>query len=75
MIDWGEFLLPKIRNPGSLGWLANEVSRLMDAIGGERSRRTFFWPGGSAQPVEKAQSRQGNPRKSKPFSLIFFAPV
>jgi hypothetical protein len=30
---------------------------------------------GSAQPVEKAQSRQGNPRKSKPFSLIFFAPV
>jgi hypothetical protein len=22
MIDWGEFLLPKIRNPGSLGWLA-----------------------------------------------------
>jgi hypothetical protein len=22
MIDWREFLLPKIRNPGSLGWLA-----------------------------------------------------
>jgi hypothetical protein len=32
-------------------------------------------PGGSAQPLEKAQNGQGNPRKSKPFPLIFFAPV
>jgi hypothetical protein len=29
-----------------------------------------FWPGGSPQPLEKAQNRKGNPRKSKPFSLI-----
>jgi hypothetical protein len=33
-----------------------------------------FLPWGSAQPIEKARSRQENPRKSKPFSLIFFAP-
>src|SRR5215469_4659296 len=28
--------------------------------------------GGSAQPFEKAQNGQGNPRKSKPFPLIDF---
>jgi hypothetical protein len=28
-------------------------------------------PRGSAQPLEKAQKRQENPRKSKPFPLIF----
>jgi hypothetical protein len=31
------------------------------------------WPRGSAQPIEKAQFRQENPRKSKLFSLIGFA--
>jgi hypothetical protein len=40
-----------------------------------RARRMIFLPGGSAQLIEKARSRQENPRKSKPFSLIFFAPV
>jgi hypothetical protein len=34
-----------------------------------------FFALGSAQPIEKARSRQENPRKSKPFSLISFAPV
>jgi hypothetical protein len=29
--------------------------------------RKNFWPRGSAQPLEKAQFRQENPRKSKPF--------
>jgi hypothetical protein len=32
-------------------------------------------PGGSAQPAEKARFGQGNPRQSKPFPLIFFAPA
>lgn len=27
---------------------------------------------GSAQPIEKSQFGKGNPRKNKPFSLIFF---
>jgi hypothetical protein len=30
-------------------------------------------PRGSAQPLEKARFGQGNPRKSKPFSLMDFA--
>jgi hypothetical protein len=59
MIDWREFLLPKIRNPGSLGRLANEVSRLMDAIGGERSRRRFFWPGGRRNPLKRLNPDKG----------------
>jgi hypothetical protein len=32
----------------------------------------IFCPGGSAQPLEKAQFGQENPRKSKAFSLIHF---
>jgi hypothetical protein len=32
-------------------------------------------PGGSAQPLEKAQNGQGNPRKSKPFPWIDFDPA
>jgi hypothetical protein len=30
-------------------------------------------PGGSAQALEKAHSRQENPRKSKPFPLMVLA--
>jgi hypothetical protein len=30
-------------------------------------------PGGSAQAIKKARFGQGNPRKSKPFSWIYFA--
>ncbi|MGB3581949.1 MAG: hypothetical protein WBA40_12680, partial [Roseiarcus sp.] len=32
-------------------------------------------PGGSAQPLEKAQNGQGNQRKSKPFPWIDFDPA
>jgi hypothetical protein len=32
-----------------------------------------FCPGGSAQPLEKAQNGQGIPRKSEGFSFIRFA--
>jgi hypothetical protein len=32
-----------------------------------------FLPQGSPQLIEKAQERQGNSRKSEPFSLIYFA--
>jgi hypothetical protein len=39
--------------------------------GGPRSKRKKA-PGGSAQVFEKAQFRQENPRKSKPFSLMVF---
>jgi hypothetical protein len=39
--------------------------------GGPRSK-TKKAPGGSAQVSEKAQFRQENPRKSKPFSLMGF---
>jgi hypothetical protein len=35
----------------------------------EQKKKT---PRGSAQVFEKAQSRQENPRKSKPFSLMVF---
>jgi hypothetical protein len=31
------------------------------------------WPRGSAQPLENARFGQDNPKKSKPFPLIFFA--
>jgi hypothetical protein len=44
-----------------------------NTVFGERSVKRIFWPRGSAQPPEKAQFGQGNPRKSKPFSLIHFA--
>jgi hypothetical protein len=38
-------------------------------------RQKDFCPSGSPQPFEKAQNRQGSPRKSKPFSLICFVPA
>jgi hypothetical protein len=37
--------------------------------------KKVFCPRGSLQPIEKAQNGQGNPRKSKLFSLIHFAPA
>jgi hypothetical protein len=37
--------------------------------GGKRKKA----PGGSAEVLEKARFGQGNPRKSKPFPLIFLA--
>jgi hypothetical protein len=36
--------------------------------------RKIFCPGGSRQPIEKAQFRQENPRKSKPFFFDFLGP-
>jgi hypothetical protein len=36
-------------------------------------RRKIFCPRVSAQPLEKAHFRQGNPRKSKPNILLDFA--
>jgi hypothetical protein len=38
-----------------------------------KEREKTFLPQGSAQLIEKAHFRQGNPRKSKPFSLMDFA--
>jgi hypothetical protein len=38
-------------------------------------QRKIFCPRGSPQHIEKAQNRQGNQRKSKPFSLISFARI
>jgi hypothetical protein len=49
-------------------------SPIGDAFLAVREQRKKFRLGGSAQPFEKARSGQGNPRKSKPFSWIFFAP-
>jgi hypothetical protein len=43
-----------------------------EAIGEERSEERFFAQP-SAQPIEKAEFQQANPRKSKLFSLISFA--
>jgi hypothetical protein len=37
-----------------------------------KEREKIFLARGSAQPIEKAQFGQGNPSKSKLFSLIFF---
>jgi hypothetical protein len=39
----------------------------------KRDEKDFFCPRGSAQPLEKAQNGQGNPRKTRRFSLIYFA--
>jgi len=41
---------------------------------GPRGRKEKM-PGGSAQALEKVRFRHGNPRKSKPFPLIFLAPA
>jgi hypothetical protein len=41
-------------------------------LGEERSGKRIFCHRGSLQPIERAQFGQGNPRKSKLFSLIFF---
>jgi hypothetical protein len=38
-----------------------------------KEREKIFLPKGSLQPFEKAQFGQENPRKSKPFPLIYFA--
>jgi hypothetical protein len=40
--------------------------------GGGKNRKNIFSPRGSVQPIEKAQSGQGNPRDSKLFPLISF---
>jgi hypothetical protein len=57
--------LAKIRNRASLAM----VSRARTASRREKEQEKIFLAWGSAQPIEKAQSRQGNPRKSKPFPL------
>jgi hypothetical protein len=36
-----------------------------------QAARKKKWPQGSPQPIEKARSGQGNPRKSKPFFFDF----
>jgi len=41
------------------------------ANGLKKSGERIFCPRGSAQPIEKAQFRKGNPRKSKPFFFDF----
>jgi len=41
---------------------------IVTALKGEKKKKCW----GSAQALEKAHFRQENPRKSKPFPLIFF---
>jgi hypothetical protein len=44
----------------------------MATAGDERRKKRLFCPRGQ-RTIEKAHFRQGNPRKSKPFSLMDFA--
>jgi hypothetical protein len=46
-----------------------EAELVIAALTGEKEKMAW----GSAQPLEKAHFRQENPRKSKPFPLIFLA--
>jgi hypothetical protein len=58
-----------------MGWKIERVDGLAssEGLGDPGDKKDSFCPGGSAQPIEKAQNGQGNTRKSKPFPLIFFA--
>jgi hypothetical protein len=49
----------------------NEAARPARIPGGKGAKKDFC-PRGSAQFLEKARFEQENPRKSKPFPLIFF---
>jgi hypothetical protein len=62
----------KIRNRATLIF-RSESLRAAAKADSEKEHGKIFWPGGSPQPIEKAQSAKENQRKSKPFSLIFFA--
>jgi hypothetical protein len=42
MIDWREFLLPKIRNPGSLGWLAMKSAGLWMQLAAKGAGEDFL---------------------------------
>jgi hypothetical protein len=42
MIDWREFLLPKIRNPGSLGWLAMKSAGLRMQLAAKGAGEDFL---------------------------------
>jgi hypothetical protein len=56
-----------------LAWWPNPGRGALAGASRGKEREKDFLAWGSAQPIEKAQSRQGNPRQSKLFSLIFFA--
>jgi hypothetical protein len=59
-----------------MDWTIERVDGLASsakASATQETRKILFCLGGSLQPTEKAQNRQGNTRKSKPFPLIFFA--
>jgi hypothetical protein len=67
-----DFSFSKIRIRGTLTRSPNEARRWPKDLGEEKEREKIFLPQGSLQPLERAQFGQGNPRKSKLFSLIFF---
>jgi hypothetical protein len=53
-----------------MDWTIERVDGLASsakASATQETRRILFAPGGSAQPIEKAQNGQGNTRKSKPW--------
>jgi hypothetical protein len=69
------FLFVKSRNRVTL---ADAQERNRDLFEGQlrgNGGKKVFLPWGSGQPIEKVQSGQGNPRKSKPFSLILCARI
>jgi hypothetical protein len=55
--------------------LGGRSKRALGRLGppAKKGERKNFYAGGVAVPNENARFREGNPRKSKAFSLIFFA--
>jgi hypothetical protein len=70
-----EYSVHDKNNPRTAAVVRPPVAHFASAavsIRGLAARRNLL-PEGSAQPIEKAHFGRGNPRKSKPFSLIVFA--
>jgi len=47
-------------------YISRNMYDIYPPLGAEKEKRAW----GSAQPIEKAQNGQGNPRKSWPFPLL-----
>jgi len=81
-------ILPKNRRLCYRAFVMTQESTIPQSSSGDRrtlhASTPTYWPtmagkekspGGSAQPLEKAQNGQGNQRKSKPFPWIDFDPA
>jgi hypothetical protein len=70
-----EISLCEKQNPWYFALLPNDCADGLKTSGGAGSVERIFSPWGSAQPIEKAQFGQGNPRKSKPFFFDSLCPA